>query len=338
MKIAFVNIYQGKTERGLETFVTELSKRLGKKHKVDILGAASGSLPRWPLLWRVYLDPHGVKIAFFTLKILPKLWSEKYDIVFALNGGWQPALVRVLTWLHGGKMIIPGQSGKGWDDRNNLWCFPDCFVALTDDGVNWAKRVNPFVRVEKISNGVDTQKFNPKGEKYKTKLAPPIVICQGAAEPSKRLDLAIEAVARTKSMNLLVVGTGSRSKEINDMGSKLLGKRFEMIHVAHESMPSVYRVGNLFTLPSLPTEAFGISYIEAMATNLPVVATDNPARREVVGDAGIYVDPVDTEKYKNALEKALSIDWGNKPILQAKKFDWELIASSYETLLKTLEE
>ena len=50
--------------------------------------------------------------------------NEKYDVVVPLNGGWQPALLRIITWVYGGKVVISGQAGMGWDDRNNLWCFP----------------------------------------------------------------------------------------------------------------------------------------------------------------------------------------------------------------------
>src|SRR3989344_9391711 len=159
-KIAFLNIYQGRVERGLETYVSELSRRLGKNHEVEVIKGNSISLKRWPIVWRLYLDPHGIGIFLFTLRLIPKIWREKYDIIFALNGGWQPALIRTITWIYGGKMIITGQSGKGWDDRNNLWCFPDCFVALSSYAVDWAKKVNIFIKVEYIPNGVNTKEFN----------------------------------------------------------------------------------------------------------------------------------------------------------------------------------
>src|SRR3989344_4041987 len=166
MKVAFLNIFQGGTHRGLETYVSELSERLGKNHSVDIIGSKAKSFQRWPFLWRLYLDPHGLAILYFTLKCLPKIWKEKYDFVFALNGGWQPAFIRIVTWLYGGKMIRSGQSGKGWDDRFNLWCFPDSFIALSSDSKKWAREVNPYVATYYVPNGVDLGKFKPEGEKY----------------------------------------------------------------------------------------------------------------------------------------------------------------------------
>ena len=59
--------------------------------------------------------------------------------------------------------------------------------------------------------------------------------------------------------------------------------------------------------------------VEAMASGLPVVATDDPIRREIVGDAGLFVDPTDTNKFANTIEKALNTNWGEKPRKQAEK-------------------
>ena len=106
MKIAFLNVYQNTVDRGAETFVSELSKRLQKDHDVDILSGRRLLPKRWPILWRFFIDPQGLLIAWFTLKKLSKIWREKYDIIISLNGGWQPAFIRIATWLYGGKMVI----------------------------------------------------------------------------------------------------------------------------------------------------------------------------------------------------------------------------------------
>src|SRR3990167_7473740 len=105
MKIAFLNIFQGGVERGAETFVSELSERLKKNHEVVVFEGKKKLLPRWPILWRLFLDPQGLAVAGFTLGLISKLWKAKFDIVVPLNGGWQPAFVRIVTWLYGGKMV-----------------------------------------------------------------------------------------------------------------------------------------------------------------------------------------------------------------------------------------
>jgi glycosyltransferase involved in cell wall biosynthesis len=334
MKIALINIYQGEIERGAETFVLELSKRLANNHLVRVFSGGKKPQKRWPIIWRAFLDPHGIQVFIWTLKILPQIWKAKYDIVVPLNGGWQPAFLRLITWLYGGKMIVSGQSGMGWDDRNNLWCFPDAFVALTSNAIKWAKKANPLVkRVTYIPNGVDLDKFKPQGNKYKTGLKKPIVLCVGALTPQKRINLVIDTVSKLNEASLLVAAGDKDRVNIAKLGRALLGSRFKLISVPYTNMPDVYRVADIFTLVSESTEAFGNVFVEAMAANLPVVAVNDEQRREIIGDAGLYVDdPTDLDSYANLLKKALNTEWGNKPRNQAQKFDWDKIAKKYEQL------
>jgi glycosyltransferase involved in cell wall biosynthesis len=308
MKIAFLNKYQNRVSRGSETFVYELSKRLSKNHEVDVVSEIS------------YLN----------------LLKKKYDVIIPTNGRLQAIIVRKITWLTGAKMIISGQSGIGWDDKVNLLSFPDVFVALTEKAKEWAKKFNPFVKVIKIPNGVDLAKFKIKDFRFKNKTK--TILCVGAFTKQKRLDLVIKAVAGLKEVSLLIVGGGGEMKqEITDYGLKILGKdRFNVLTVPFGEMPKVYRAADVFTLPSASSEAFGNVLVEAMATNLPVVATNDEQRREIVGEAGILVDPTDTDEYTKALQKALDTDWGDRPRKQAEKFSWDEIANQYEELFADL--
>ena len=348
MKIAFINMFSGVVNRGAETFVHEVIKRLGKQNEVTLFqfgekrGRENYKVVSVPLkinwkskdmtgtFWRrLFLDYWSLLILIFTLKTVRKIFKEKYDIVIPLNGGWQPALIRIVTWFYGGKMVISGQSGIGWDDRNNLWCFPDAFIAPSSHAKKWASKVNPFIKVVYIPNGVDVQKFNPVGDKLEIDLNKPIILTVGALTPTKRISLVIKAVSRLKSASLLIVGDGELKEELEDLGKKLLKERFQLIKLPFELIPNAYRSADLFTLVSEPYYSFEIVLVEAMATNLPVVANDDLIRREIVGDSGIFVDPSDIEKYAKMLEKALKTDWGDKPVKQAEKFSWDGIAKKY---------
>lgn len=308
MKIAFINIYQNKVFRGAETFVAELSKRLSKKHKVEVLTSAN----------------------------LFRICKEKYDVVIPTNGRFQAFIVRIVTWLYGGKMIISGQSGIGFDDRLNLYSFPDFFIALTEFQLKWAKKINPFIKIVKIPNGVDLNRFTFKGEPFKG--GGKVVLAVGAFTKEKRHELTINAVSKLSNVKLLIAGGGGdKKKEINDYGLKILGKdRFEILSVPFEKMPEVYRKADLLAFPTVPWESFGIAMLEAMATNLPVVASNDPIRKEIVGNAGILVNPKNTDSFASSIKKALATKWGNKPRAQAEKFNWDKIAFEYEKLLKRI--
>jgi len=331
MKIVFLNIYQNKVERGAENVVNKLSTHLQKNHQVDVIGGNATTLKRWPVLWRFYLDPSGLIIFWFTLKSFPKIFKEKYDIVIPVNGGWQSALLRILTWMYGGKMVISAHSGFGWDDRINLWSFPDRFVSFTKYGKKWSQQVNPFIksRVTTIPNGVDLEKFKPK-QKVRNKHF--TVICVAAFAVQKRIDLAIKAVSKLDDVELIVVGKGSEKKKLQKLGHKLLKNRYTMFEANNRDMPKIYSKADVFVFPSKSQEAFGIVLLEALASGLPVVATDDPIRREIVGDAGFFVDPENTDNFAQAIKKALDTDWGSKPVDQAKKFSWDKVSQEYEKL------
>lgn len=355
MKIAFLNIYNGVVDRGAETYVKELAKRLNKNHEVFVFqsGKANknegysvieiktkldfvrknsiGNLAR-----KIYIDYWSLKILFFTLRTIPVLFKHKFDVVVPVNGGWQPSVVRIVTWIMGKKMIISGQSGIGWDERNNLFCFPDRFIALSKHAEKWANKANPFVKTLVIGNGVDTDKFTQFGSKYKTHLKHPIVLCAAALTKNKRIDLAIKAVSKLEDVSLLVAGKGEEEKELRRLGLELLGERFEITSLPFDQMPSIYRTVDVFTIPSKSYFSFEIVAVEAMASNLPVVVNNDPIRKEIVGNAGILIDPENSESYVTAIKQALGKNWGQLPRKQAEKFDWNYISGKYEEMLKSI--
>jgi glycosyltransferase involved in cell wall biosynthesis len=306
-KIAFLNKYQNKVFRGAETFVYELSRRLSKNHEVDVISDVN--------YW--------------------SLFKKKYDVIIPTNGRWQVIFVRKIACLTGARMIVSGQSGIGLDDRINLYAFPNVFVGLSSKALNWAKKINPFVKSVYIPNGVDLTRFMNTDLRFKNKTK--TILCVGAATEQKRLDLVISAVAKLEKVNLTIASGGGDLKDrIYDLGIKNLGNRFKMISVPFDKMPEVYRAADVFTMPSASSEAFGNVLVEAMASGLPVVATKDPIRKEIIGDAGILVDPTDTDAYASALGEALKKSWGEKPRKQAEKFSWDGIAKKYDELFQTL--
>ena len=315
LKIVFLNIYQNKHNRGTETFITELSKRLSTDFDIDVIS----------------------KVNYF------KILTGKYDLVIPTNGRFQVFITRLICWLSGAKMVVSGHSGLGADDKWNLLCFPNRFVAFTEFQKKWAHKFNPFVKLAKIPNGVDLKKFNnkqslslrDKNKPLKIDLPRPIVLVVGALDTNKRLDLAIKAVAKTNA-SLLLVGKGALEKELKELGENLMPGRFKIMSFTFNEMPRVYASAHLFTYPTVPWESFGIVLIEAMASGLAVIATDDEIRKEIVGGAGYFVDPTDTEKYTEVLDKALKTKWGEIPRKQAQKFDWDEIAEKYKELFNEL--
>lgn len=98
-------------------------------------------------------------------------------------------------------------------------------------------------------------------------------------------------------------------------------------------MPSIYRSADVFTLCSDSSEAFGIVYLEALASGLPCVVTDDASRHEILGKAGIYVkNSSDSKEYASKINEAIVQQSTEKYLKQAGKFSWEKIAKEYENI------
>ena len=78
-----------------------------------------------------------------------------------------------------------------------------------------------------------------------------------------------------------------------------------------------------------------------MACGCPVVSSDSTSLPEVVGDAGILVNPEDGEALTGAMEKMLSDDafrreCVDKGLTRAGRFTWESSARTLADLLQTI--
>ncbi len=356
MKIAFLHFYSGLASRGTEVFVHELADVLAKENQVIVFQAgvpiknahyqtgkvgsfsapkATPSLPETHLLKRFFLDPTKLKQLIFTLQCLPAILRFKPDIIYPTDSGWQALICSLLARLTGAKLVIAGHSGPGWDDRWNLLVKPHLFVAFTKRQLRWAVGATIWQQsFSLIPSGVDLARFKPAGKKFHTLLEHPITLMVAASTPAKRVGQGIRAVASLKAGSLLLLGTGPLDEQLDELGYKLLGNtRFLHTTVTSAEMPEYYRAADVFALCSESSEAFGTSYLEALASGLPIVATDDASRHEILMDAAVYVHDVDDKyEYANAITKALRSK--NKlsrvALARARDFSWDKIGDSYQ--------
>ncbi len=303
LKIAFLSKFQGKVNRGVETYVEELSKRLAKYHEVRVL--------------KDYSD-------------------EKFDVIIPTNGRLQSLKISIGRLFGGYKVIIPGQAGIGKDDIWNIAItIPDVYVALTDFEEEWAKKWAWKTKIVKIPNGVDLEKFKPSGQKMEFNLKKPLVLSIGALDWYKYHERTINAIEFVHG-SLIIVGSGPKKDELLTLGNKKIPGRLKIISLEYSEIPKIYRSADLFVLPSWDRESFGIVYAEAMASGLPVVAPDDLPRREIIGDAGIFTNTNNPEIYARAINEALTKNWGDLPRKQAEKFSWDFVASQYNKLFEEM--
>ena len=196
-------------------------------------------------------------------------------------------------------------------------------------------------RVRAIPNGYDAAEFVPIGPATDDE-GVPYVLYVGNLLPHKNLPRLIEAVARVarQSPARLVIaggGTPGRVGELRRLADRV-GARLELMpYVARRALPALYRGARLLAMPSL-AEGFGLPALEAMACGTPVVVGNTSAMPEVVGDAGLLVDPEDAGAIADALLRLLTQDSLRKELItrglaRATEFSWERTARQVLTVL-----
>lgn len=157
-----------------------------------------------------------------------------------------------------------------------------------------------------IPHLVDTRRFAPAPERAEVRAellgggVPGdrlVVLAVGdfSREGSKRLDWVVEEVARLpedQPAELVVVGqaTPREAEAFRERAGAALGGRVHVApNVPAEQMPRWYQAADVFFHAAL-REPFGIVFLEAMASGLPVVAHDFPVTRWIVGEGGEIVD------------------------------------------------
>jgi len=195
--------------------------------------------------------------------------------------------------------------------------------------------------------GVD-QSFTPNGEKMEG-LPNRYILFVGNLEPRKNLVTLLHAY-RSLSRDLrerypLVIAgaSGWLTKELKKVLHSFQGDEKPILtgYVPQDLLPNLYRGASLFIFPSF-YEGFGLPVIEAMASGIPVVASDTTSLPEVVGDAGVLVNPYDMDEWKTAIVEVLGdekrrMKMSEKGLERAKLFSWDKCAREtlaiYETVL-----
>ncbi len=98
-------------------------------------------------------------------------------------------------------------------------------------------------------------------------------------------------------------------------------------YVEDEDVPVLYSGAEFFVYPTL-YEGFGLPVLEAMQCGCPVITSDNSSMPEVIGDAGIMINPYSDEQMVQAMEKMyFDSEFRNscsqKGFERAKIFSWE---------------
>ncbi|MBM9547013.1 glycosyltransferase family 4 protein [Leptospira sp. 201903074] len=166
------------------------------------------------------------------------------------------------------------------------------------------------------------------------------ILSVATLEPRKNLKATIHAFLQLSNLesnpNLKLVllggrGWGENLEEILSGYSDLLKEKIVFLgFVSDESLASLYSGAKFFVYLSF-YEGFGLPPLEAMCCGVPVLVSNASSLPEVVGDAGLYVDPYDLNSIKTGMEKLLNEaelrkSLSSSALKRSESFTWEKTA------------
>ncbi len=228
-----------------------------------------------------------------------------------------------------------------------------------------------------IPPGTDLRRFQPPdGQEQTTGIADevrrflrepekPLILALSRPDERKNIGTLIEAYGESEALqekaNLLVVA-GNRD-DIREMDAGAQGVLVDMLfsidqydlygriaypkHHQADDVPLIYRLAaasqGVFVNPAL-TEPFGLTLIEAAASGLPIVATEDGGPRDIVANCknGYLIDPLDKADIAKALLKVLgnAKDWRRlaKNGIQGvrRHYSWQAHVEAYLAQVKPL--
>lgn len=232
-------------------------------------------------------------------------------------------------------------------------------------------------RAAVIPPGTDTSRFSPPTrekdgaavagaiDRFLKEPDKPMVLAIARPDARKNLRRLVEAFGGSETLqeraNLVVVaGNRDDIRELDEAPRTvyqdllldidkhdLYGKVAIPKHHASEDVPKFYRLAarrkGVFVNPAL-TEPFGLTLIEAAASGLPIVATDDGGPNDIVENCrnGLLVDPLDTDAIASALEEAIADpqrwrQWSRNGLKGVRaNYSWEAHVTKYLKSVRTL--
>lgn len=244
-------------------------------------------------------------------------YFRNFDLILSYNwGSMDGVMARTLFSRAGGlPPLIHHEDGFNEDEQVKLNWKRNWFRKLALGGSqaivvpsqrleNIAKNVwkQPDGKIQRIPNGIDVARFEKKPQRgalpgFKKNSGEFVVGTLAGLRAVKNLPRLVRACAAAgENVRLVIVGEGPEKEAIESEAAKQ-GISDRLLMPGFQADPARY-VGlfDIFALSS-DSEQFPISLIEAMATGLPVVATDVGDVRDMVSQANAgFIKPVSDEK------------------------------------------
>ncbi len=210
-----------------------------------------------------------------------------------------------------------------------------------------------------IPFGVNTERFAPREKplelfvQHDLNIQNPTVLFVGGmdiAHTFKGIPVLLQAIKRVRetlpNMQLVLVGDGEERHNFEMLARGMgLAKCVRFVgRASNEGLPLYYNMADVFVLPSIHQgEAFGMVLLEAMASGVPVIASDIPGVRTVAEQAGMTVERKDPVALAAALDEYFALSPADKEALRVQartvaetEFSWDQVVSQHEKLYTSI--
>lgn len=173
----------------------------------------------------------------------------------------------------------------------------------------------------------------------------------GTIEPRKNIVSIARAFDQLKKMNhpelskYKLVISGAKGWKTESIFRELRNAQYtkDMIYtdrISNEEKPAIYNLASVFVYPSF-FEGFGLPPLEAMKCGVPVISSNISSLPEVVGDAGVMIDPERPDELFEALksvllDRELSQRLSEKGPRRACMFNWRSAAREFLEVIRSL--
>lgn len=230
----------------------------------------------------------------------------------------------------------------------------DCIIAISEQtkrDIVQLFKTDPN-KIEVVYQSCDDSFKLPATDEMKTlvkkryNLPDQYILNVGTIEPRKNLLSLIRALKTTdESAKLVVIGKKTAyfklvEKEIQKL--QLNDRVLFLQNIPFTDLPVIYQMASIFAYPSV-YEGFGIPIIEALYSNVPVVAATGSCLEEAGGPSSLYVHPSDPTTLANVINRilidpALRAEMKEKGMAYVQKFNNEHISKQIMQLYtKTLD-
>ena len=137
-----------------------------------------------------------------------------------------------------------------------------------------------------IPNGIDRIRFHP--DPLPGGDGPLTLLSVGRLDPRKGIETVLDALpgireAVGRPVQYIVAGNGPRRRSLEQRARRISVPVRFLGAVDRSTLPDLYRSAHLVVAPALRGESFGVVLLESLASARPVVASDLPGYRDVLG-------------------------------------------------------